>query len=104
METCAHFARDGFETLLGLSEVLHPRYGGAPLVRLTMTSPPIEQCGDENHANRKGQAYAPGGEGGGEGETARQKTRPWHTGSYRGIFRLEFFIPKIYPMSDCGLK
>ena len=71
METCAHFARGGFETFLGLFEVLHPRYGGAPLVRLTMTSPPIEQCGDENHANPKGQTNVPGGEGGGEG-IARQ--------------------------------
>ena len=60
METCAHFARDGFETFL------------LPLVRLTMTSPPIEQCGDENHANRKGQTNVPGGEAGDEGETARQ--------------------------------
>ena len=59
METCAHFARDGFETFL------------LPLVRLTMTSPPIEQCGDENHANPKGQTNVPGGEGGGEG-IARQ--------------------------------
>ena len=42
-----------------------------PLVPLTMTPPPIEQCGDENHANPKGQTNVPGGEGGGEG-IARQ--------------------------------
>ena len=71
METCAHFARDRFGTLLGPFGVLHERHGGAPLVRLTMTPPPIEQCGDENHANPKGQTNVPGGEGGGEG-IARQ--------------------------------
>ena len=43
-----------------------------PLVPLTMTPPPIEQCGDEDHANPKGQTNVPGGEGGGEGETARR--------------------------------
>ena len=42
-----------------------------PLFRLTMAPPPIEQCGDENHANPKEQTNVPRGEGGGEG-IARQ--------------------------------
>ena len=71
--TSAQFARDEFETILGLLKktgVLHQRYMVAR--HLTMTSPPIELSGDENYANRKGQTNVPGGEGGGEGETARQ--------------------------------